>query len=721
MDELKDFKEYLKTHIPGIKRRDFFKWAGGGLYVFFNPKAAINVLAADGEQFGRTPEDFNAFLRVHDDGTVTCFVGKIDMGQGAITSFPQMVADELDVEFDKVKMVLGDTDLCPWDMGTFGSMSVRILGPSVRAAAAEARAVLLEMASEKLNVPVNQLTVKDGIVSNKNNAEVKVTYQELTDGKKIARFMEEKPEVKDYSELKVMGQPKFHQDALDKVTGKAIYSGDIRMPEMVYARIVRPPSHAAKLVSVDTSEAEKIEGVQVIRDGDLVAALHENPEIANKARNLIKAEFSTEEEKAINNDNMFDFLLENAPGGNSNIDEGDLQTGREQSASVFEHQYNDGYVAHSPMEPHTAMAYMEGDRMIVRAGTQTPFPAKSNIARVLGVEEEKVRVQPPFLGGGFGGKSAHMQAVEAARLAKIIKKPVMVDWSREEEFFYDEFRPAAIAKVNSGIDENGKIKFWDYHIYYAGDRGSETMYDVPNQKRTVYGQGWTSNVHPFPTGAWRGPGNSTNTFAREVQVDIMAAKAGIDPIEFRLKNLKDKRAIDVLEEVAKMANWKPAKSPSGRGFGVAIGVDAGTYVAHIAEVEVSKETGEVKVLKVWCAQEMGFCVNPQGATIQMEGCINMGLGYALKEFIEFEGGKVKTSNFHNYEIPRFSWIPEIHTKILDRHEPPQGGGEPAIVCMGAVITNGIYDATGARLFEMAMTPEKVLEALKKGIVRNKLI
>lgn len=714
MDELKDFKEYLQSHIPGIKRRDFFKWMGGGLYVFFNPGGAINLMAAEGEQRQQVPNDYNAFLRIHEDGTVTCFVGKIDMGQGAITSFPQMVADELDVGYEKVKMVLGDTDLCPWDMGTFGSMSVRILGPSVRAAAAEARAVLLAIASEKLGVDVDQLSVNDGVIFNKNNISEKATYQDLTKGQKIARFMEQKPEVKDYTELRVMGTPKFHQDALDKVTGKALYSGDIRMPGLVYARIVRPPSHAAKLVSVDSSEAEKIEGVQIVRDGDLVAALHQNPEMADKARKLVKADFSVEKEKDINNNNMFEYLLKNAPQGNSNIDEGNLRDGRNQSTSVFENEYHDGYVAHSPMEPHTAMAFMDGDRVIVRAGTQTPFPAKSNIARVLGIEEGKVRVQPPFLGGGFGGKSAHQQAIEAARLAKITKKPVMVDWNREEEFFFDEFRPAAIVKVNSGIDDNGKIKFWDYHVFYAGDRGAETMYDVPNQKRTVYGRGWRApEVHPFPTGAWRGPGNSTNTFAREVQADIMAAKAGIDPVEFRLKNLTDNRAIGVLEEVAKMAGWKPAKSPSGRGFGVAIGVDAGTYVAHIAQVQVNKETGEVKVNKVWCAQEMGFCVNPQGSTIQMEGCINMGLGYALKEVVEFEGGKVKTSNFDTYEIPRFSWIPEIHTKILERNEPPQGGGEPAIVCMGAVIANAIFDAAGARLFEMAMTPERVLDALKK--------
>ena len=715
MNEIKDFQEYLKNHkyIPDFKRRDFLRTLGGGLFVFFNVGSVVKLMAADGEQRPQVPDDFNAFLRIHEDGKVSCLTGKIEMGQGVVTGLAMMLADELDVAYDDVVMVMGDTDLCPWDMGTFGSLSTRMFGPSMLAAAAEARAALLKLASEQLGLEVDELEVNEGVVFNKNNKGESIRYAELVKGRNIDHFVEGKPAVKDYSKYKIMGNPKFRSDSVEKVTGKAKYSGDLRMEGMVYARILRPPSHASKLVSVDTSDAEKIAGVQVVRDGDLVAALHEDPEQAEKARKLFKAKFEGKE-KDVNNSNIFSYLLDHAPQGNSEVDEGNLANGREGSATVFEQEYHDGYVAHSPMEPHTAMAFYDGEKMTVWAGTQTPFPAKSNIARILGMEEEKVRVQPPYLGGGFGGKSAHQQAVEAARLTKLTGKPVMVDWNREEEFFYDEFRPAAIVKINSGMDDKGKITFWDYHVYYAGSRGGETMYNVPHQKRTVYGRGWTApGIHPFPTGAWRGPGNSTNTFAREVQVDLMAEKAGMDPVEFRLKNLTDQRAIDVLQEVAKMAGWKPGKTPSGRGLGVAIGSDAGTYVAHIAQVDVNKQTGEVKVLKVWVAQEMGFCVNPQGATIQMEGCINMGMGYALKEVVEFEGGKVKTTNFDNYNLPRFSWIPEIETKILERYDPPQGGGEPAIVCMGAVICNAIHDQTGARLFEMAMTPERVLAALKK--------
>jgi isoquinoline 1-oxidoreductase len=262
-------------------------------------------------------------------------------------------------------------------------------------------------------------------------------------------------------------------------------------------------------------------------------------------------------------------------------------------------------------------------------------------------------------------------------------------------------------KITSGVDIDGKINLWDYHEYFAGPRGSETVYEVPNQRTTSY----SGPVHPFGTGAWRAPGNNTNTFARESQIDLMASKAGIDPLEFRLNNLKDERMIRVLKAVAELFGYTPAKIPSGRGIGIACGFDAGTYVAHIAEVKVDTKTGMVTVVRVACAQEMGFCVNPQGATIQMEGCIMMGLGYALTEEIEFQGGDIHTSNYGTYKIPRFSWMPKIETRILDNQEAMQGGGEPAIICMGAVIANAIADSAGTRLYQLPMTPERILKAL----------
>jgi nicotinate dehydrogenase subunit B len=699
---------------PGMDRRNFLRLFGGGIFIFFNTWDLFGTLLQQPRPRRELPTDFNAFLRIDEDGRVSGFTGKIEMGQGPITSLAQMLADELDVKYENVTMVMGDTDLCPWDMGTFGSLTTRSFGIPWRAAAAEARGVLLQLGSEHLGVPVTQLEVKEGVITDKKNDKNQVSYGQLAMGKKILRYMDKKPPVKDYSDFKIMGKSYLRQDARLKVTGKAKYSGDYHLPGMLYARILRPPSHAASLVSADTSEAEKVEGIKVVRDGDFIAVLHELPDKAKVAIERIKAEY-TSRETEVDDKSIFGYLLKSAPEGNVRAETGDLTTGKTTAQIVVESEYYNSYVAHAPIEPHTAMAYMDGDRMIVTGSTQTPFSAQESVARELDIPLEKVRVITPFVGGGFGGKNANQQMVEAARLAKLTNSPVMLVWTRQEEFFYDTFRPAAVVKITSGIDEAGRISMWDYHVYFAGDRGSDTIYEVPHSRTTVYGRGWTApEVHPFATGPWRAPGNNTNTFARESQIEIMASKAGMDPLDFRLKNLRDERMVGVLKTVADKFGWTPIKGPSGKGYGIACGIDAGTYVAHMAEVKVDKATGRVQVLRVACAQDMGLCINPEGAAMQIEGCIMMGLGYALTEEIRFTGGKVHDQNFDTYELPRFSWAPQIETVILNRpDQPSQGGGEPAVISMGGVIANAIFDATGARLFQLPMTAVRVREALKK--------
>ncbi len=351
-----------------------------------------------------------------------------------------------------------------------------------------------------------------------------------------------------------------------------------------------------------------------------------------------------------------------------------------------------------------------GPRRRTRSGRETRSPER------LEFPSDNVRVITPFVGGGFGGKTNNQQAVEAAVLAKAAGVPVQVAWSRAEEFFYDTFRPAAIVKIKSGVDGAGKLVLWDYHVYFAGERGAEHFYDIPHHATISHGSGWTApaGVHPFSTGAWRAPSNNTNTFARESQIDMMAAKIGADPVEFRLQNLTDPRMLRVLKAVAEKFGWKPQKAPSRRGLGVACGIDAGTYVAWIAEVDVDKKSGKVQVKRIVCAQDMGLAINPEGAKIQMEGCITMGLGYALTEEIRFNGGEVLDQNFGSYQIPHFSWLPQIETVIIEaKDSPPQGGGEPAIIGMGAVIANAIFDATGARLLQLPMTPERVKAAIEK--------
>jgi isoquinoline 1-oxidoreductase len=633
-----------------------------------------------------------------------------------------MVADELDVSLQSVDMVMGDTDHSPWDRGTFGSMSTRFFGPPLRAAGAEGRRVLLELASEHLKTPIANLTTENGVVFDKTSKKSRVSYAELAKGKRIERHLTEPVTVKKPSEFKIMSKPALRRDAEEKVTGEAKFAGDIQLPGMLYAKILRPPAHGAKLVDVDLSEAKQVPDVQMIQEGDLIAVLHKYPDVAEVALSKIKARFD-KAESAVDDKTIFDHLLKLAPEGRVVAKDGNLQEGQTGAATVFEETYLNDYVAHAPIEPHTAVAKIEGNKATVWASTQTPFNAKEEVAGELGFPPENVRVISPFVGGGFGGKTRNLQAAEAARLAKLSGKPVQVAWTRKEEFFYDSFRPAAVVKIKSGITDNAKINFWDYHVYFAGERGSQQFYNIPHHSTVAHGSGWqgTPGSHPFATGAWRAPANNTNTFARESQIDIMAAKAGADPLEFRMQNLADKKMQRVLTTAAERFGWtygpvrKPAKAPSGRGWGIALGIDAGTSVATIAEVEVDKATGEVKVKRVVCAQDMGLAINPEGAAIQMEGCIMMGLGYALKEQIHFKGGEIFDLNFDTYDIPRFSWLPKIETVIIDdKDSPPQGGGEPAIITMGAVIANAIYDAIGVRLFQLPLTPERIKEAVTRG-------
>ena len=578
------------------------------------------------------------------------------MGQGVITSLAQEAADELGVALESIEMVMGDTDLCPYDSGTYGSMSTRFFGPAVRAAGAEAKAVLLDLAAEQLKTPKKDLSVENGVVFVTADKKSRVTFGQLAKGQKITRKLDGKAITKSVSQFTVMGKPVKRTDALAKVTGKAQYAGDIRVPGMLYAKILRPPAHGATLRNVNTSAAEKVPGVVVVNQDGLIAVLHQDPEAAERALAGIKAEFDLPK-PAVDDTTIFNHLLNSAPQPQETDRRGDLAAGEKAAASVIEGKYLTAYGAHAPIETHTALARIEGRKATVWISTQSPFRNRQQIAEAIGFTTENVRVITPFVGGGFGGKNPAQQAVEAARLAKITGKPVLVVWSRAEEFFYDTYRPAAVVKIKSGIDKAGKICLWDYNVYFAGSRSAEQFYDVSHNIIRVYGggMGGGGTPHPFATGPWRAPGAPVNVFARESQIDIMAAKAKIDPLEFRLNNISDTRMRKVLQTAADRFGWKKAAAPSGRGYGIACGIDAETYVAEIAEVTVDNASGRVKVKRIVCAQDMGIVINPEGATMQMEGCIMMGLGYTLSEDISFKGGQILTTNFDTYELPRFSW------------------------------------------------------------------
>jgi nicotinate dehydrogenase subunit B len=705
------------TEMTRMDRREFVRRLGGGIVVLVNLGPIVKSNSRAPLQFQRGyPDDINAYLHIASDGKVTLFSGKIEMGQGVMTSLTQMAAEDLGVSLDMMEIVMGDTDTCPWDMGTFGSLTTRMFGPAVRAAAAKARLVLTDLAAQRLGMPRDSLAVENGVVYVKGDRSRSMSYGDLAMGQEITHTVDEEAVLHAAEEFTSMGRSQIRLDGIEKVTGAAEYAGDIRRPGMLYARIVRPPAHGATMRQVDTSAAEAMSGVTVVNEDGMVAVLGPDPETAEKALKAVKADFDVPTPK-VDTESIFDHLVEAAPAPNTPEEAGDLDTGRVESTQTFSATYYNSYVAHAPMEPHTAVAEVVDGKATVWSSTQAPFSQQSTIARVIGFNESDVRVITPYVGGGFGGKVPGQQAVEAAKLAKIVGKPVQVAWTRAEEFFYDTFRPAAVLKIESGINADGKVTLWDYHVYGAGTRGSDVFYDIPHHRVRVYGEwrGDDEGYHPFAVGAWRAPAANSNRFAAEQQIDMMAAAVGMDALEFRLKNTKDERMLSVLREAAAAYGWESRVPPrrEGRGRGLACGIDAGTYVALIADVTVDSNTGAVKVERVVCAQDMGVVVNPYGSRMQMEGCIAMGLGYVFSEEIRFQGGKILDANFGTYEMARFSQMPEIETVFVSNDDlAPQGGGEPAIINMGAVVANAIFDATGARVYHLPMTPEQVLEAIR---------
>jgi isoquinoline 1-oxidoreductase len=569
------------------------------------------------------------------------------------------------------------------------------------------------MAAKELSMEVEDLEVRDGVVQAVDDPAKKISYAELTKGKEIIETEIGDVPVKKPSEFRIMGKSRFRVDSAEKVRGQAKYAGDIQLPGMLCARILRPPSLGAELTSVDVSGAEAMEDVQVIRDGDLVAVLHTSQHAAARALAKIKAEWK-EESLDLDHDSIFDHALKVATEGRVLASEGDLATGKAEAVKHIESVFEDPYIAHSPIENHTATAVLKDGRMTVWASCQTPYPTKEDIAEELGMDLKDVHLLPIFVGGGFGGKIYNPQAIEAARLAKLTAKPVQVVYTREEEFLYDRLRPAAAIKVDAGLNAEGRITYWDYAVHLGGGREAEHFYDIPHSRTRAMSAPRGTDPHPFFTGAWRAPSVNTNTFARESQMDMLAVAAGVDPVEFRLKHLEhDPRMANVVKKGAERFGWTPAKGPSGRGVGFAVGIDVGSFVVVFVDVEVDKSTGYVQVKRAVCCQDMGMVVNPQGAILQAEGSMLMGLGYALREEIRFEGRKMLSQNFDTYSITQFNMAPEMEVLLVGTdHDVPYGGGEPPIVVMGGAIANAVFDATGKRIMRLPLSPERVKAAIE---------
>ena len=687
-----------------LGRREFFRFLGAGILIVGVLKST-HALQESGAGKGpdeSLPNEIAAWLHIGESGAVTVYTGKVEVGQNIRTSLSQCVAEELRVPVSKIEMVMGDTQLTPFDMGTFGSRTTPTMSPQLRKVASAARDVLIGLAATKWQIDRKRLIAADGKVTDPQTRR-SVEYAVLVNGQQLTQTLPAEDPLIPPAQWTVQGESLPKVDGRDFVTGKHRYPSDQKLPGMLHGKILRPASFGATLVSMDAHEAENIPGVMVIHDGNFVGVVAPSPEIASRALKGIRAEWKAEPQPS--NKELFEYLKKNATGGQdptgdeSIFEVGSVDKVRASADHRLQQTYNISYIAHAPLEPRAAMAQWSGDNLTVWTGTQRPFGVRSELAEAFRISEEQVHVVMPDTGSAYGGKHTGEAAIEAARLARAAKRPVKLVWTREEEFTWAYFRPAGVIEVSSGVRSDGTIVAWEFHNYNSGSAGIRTYYDIANQRIEFH-----ASRSPLRQGSYRALAATANHFARESFMDELAHTINMDPLAFRLKNLKNERLRAVFEAAAKKFGWGRAK-PAGHGFGMGGGFEKLGNVATCAEVAVDPKWGEVKVMRVVTAFECGAIVNPDNLRNQIEGSNIMGLGGALFEAIEFENGRILNGRFSSYRVPRFSDLPVLETVLLDRKDiPSAGAGECPMVGLAPAIGNAIFNATGTRIRSLPMVP-----------------
>jgi isoquinoline 1-oxidoreductase len=686
--------------IGEMRRRDFFRVLGGGVLIVLALKdaQAQQESGGGGRRGGpQRPVEIGAWLHVAENGTATAYTGKAEVGQNIRTSLTQAVAEELRAPVSMIKLVMADTDLTPYDAGTFGSRTTPDMFPQLRKAAAAARETMLDLAAEVLKVERGALFAGEGKVMHPATRR-SLGYGELSKGQKIMKAISAPP-LAAPAEWKVSGKSLRKVNGRDIVTGKHQYTVDVRLPGMFHGKVLRPSAFGATLVSIDSKEAEKLPGVMIARDGDFAGVIAPDEETVARAAMAVRAEWKTTPQ--VSAKELFEHLRKtpNPPGAASGALAESLAAARQK----LERTYAVAYIAHAPLEPRAAVAEWKDGKLTVWTGTQRPFGVRSELAAAFHIPESGVRVIVPDTGSGYGGKHSGEAAIEAARLAKAAGKAVKLVWTREEEFTWAYFRPAGVIDVTSGVDKDGVITAWDFHNYNSGSAGLRPVYAIQNQRCEFH-----RSDSPLRQGSYRALASTANHFAREVHIDELAASLKMDPLEFRLKNLKDDRLRAALEAAAKAFGWgksKPAAGNDLRGFGIAGGFEKGGYVANCVEVAVDRATGKTRIVRVVTAFECGAIVNPDGLKNQVEGSIIQGVGGALFEAIDFADGKILNPRFSRYRVPRFSDAPKLETVLLDRKDlQSAGAGECPIVALAPAVNAAIFDATGVRLRSLPMVP-----------------
>jgi isoquinoline 1-oxidoreductase len=688
-------------HHFNLERRDFFKLMGAGIAIFTVARTAVGAQESGaprrhGDQ--DQPTELSSWLHINDDGMVTVFTGKVEVGQNTRTTLAQSVADELRVPLSSIRMVMGDTARTPFDMGTFGSRSTPYMSPQLRRAASAARDLLVREAAAQWKTTADQLTAGDGKITDPASGAT-LTYAQLAQGKTLARDIPDAP-ITPATEWTVAGKSAPKLDAEAFVTGQHQYTPDLRPAGLLHGKVLRPPTFGATLVSADLAAARAMPGVVVVRDGDFVAAAAATERAAEKALAAIQAEWKSTPQSS--SKELYSFLKKNLDSEDRQPpqEKGSIAEGLARALQRYQQTYTVAYIAHAPLEPRAAVAEWKDEKLSVWTGSQRPFGVQEELAAALHLAKDRVRVMVPDTGSAYGGKHTGDAALEAARLAQAAKRPVKIVWTREEEFTWSYFRPAGVIEIKSGIAADGKITAWEFHNYNSGASGIQTPYDIANQLIQFHPVN-----SPLRQGSYRGLAATANHFARESYMDELAHAAQTDPLEFRMKNLSDPRLRAVLESAAKMFGWPLKKKQPGQGSGIGGGVEKGGYVATCAEIAVDQNSGEVRVVRIVTAFECGAIVNPDGLLNQVIGANIMGLGGALFESIEFANGRISNAHFAQYRVPRFRDIPHIEAILLDRKDiPPAGAGETPIVGLAPAIGNAIFDATGIRLRSLPLAP-----------------
>ena len=692
-----------------------------------------------------TNRNLSQWLDINADGTVTMRPGKIEIGQGILTALRQIVAEELDINLERVKLVTAVTALSPNEGVTSGSRSIEESGVAFRYAAAEARELLLARAGAKLGVTIEQLAVSDGVVSARNGGSV--TYWEITDDSLLKREASGEAKPKAHTLHKIVGTASPRIDIPRKVAGAPVYVQDMEAPDLVHARVSRPPSYNAELISVDLDDVRKMPGVlAVVRDGRFLGVVAEREEQAIRAQRRLARNAQWREGPTLPEYNPR-YLLKSAAKSEV-ISEKKADVAGASGDRELAGEYTRQFLAHASLAPSCAVAKYENGKYAVWSHSQGIYPLRAEMAPALGVPPEDIVIHHVEGAGCYGHNAADDVALDAALLARGAPgRTVRLQWMRDEEFAWEPFSSAMVVKTRATLSDQGMITAWQMDTWSHGHssrpgrgpgsnllaawhlekpltraqtanpplpgggshRNAIPIYDFPNQKITNH----LIPDPPIRSSALRGLGSQSNVFAIESFMDELAQAAGVDPVEFRLRHLKDPRGRAVIEKVAAMANWKPSEKgvggTTGRGVGFARYKNGAGYMAMIADVELADT---IRVKQVWAAVDVGQVINTDGVINQVEGGIIQAVSFVLKEEVKYDRERVTQKSWDDYPILSFTEVPVVEVALINRPElPPLGAGEGTQGPVSAAVGNALFNAAGIRLRDMPFTRERLIAAM----------